>query len=250
MEKKIKTTIIKSKKRDKDILAEIGFFVVEFESLQKEVKEFIVDCFDIEKLNDTNLIEIVLYQASSYELTEYFRGIALYQVSKMEPKYKKKEEISKIHILKEYINIASKNLAELATLRNDLLHSNFDTHTETEYEGENIKILRKFQGRRSKIKAKGIELKHITIEPGVFFNIFDAIIVLKFCIQQINELINSDYFETFQFNKEMLMVYKEIDVFKERNKLFKDKEGFYLNKFEWNQGNKARLEYFASLERN
>jgi hypothetical protein len=232
----------------KEMFYEIGLFVVEFEKLQKSVKELIINCFEHEELKDINLIEIVLYQSTAYELTEFFRGILLYQVSKMETKYVSKSEKSKLDILKKYIKIANDNLQEAAIFRNDLLHASYQDAREINWKDDKLELLKKFQGTRSKIKSKGIELNYVNIEPNVFKNIIDMMMLLKFLLDLIDMLTNKDYFKAFNFNDDVLKVYNGINIKSERNKLFKSNENFYLKQYTFTRDMKARKSYYLGVQ--
>jgi hypothetical protein len=239
----------KDKDESKELIYEIGLFVVEFEKLQKSVKELIVNCFKSEDLNDINLIEIVLYQSTAYQLTEYFRGIILYQVSKMEIKYVSEEEKRKLDILKKYIKIANDNLQEVATFRNDLLHASYENTTAINMKDDKFEILREFQGVRSKIKSSGIELNHVNIKPNVFKKITDMMMVLKFLVEHIDLLINKDHFKTFNFNDDAFKLYSnEINIKAERNKLFEANENYYLKQYTFRRDMKAREEYYLGVQ--
>jgi len=241
----------KRKKDDKNnLLSEIGLFVVEFEKLQKAVREFIVSCFEKEELSDLNLIHILLYKAQAMELTEYFRGIALYQLSKIETIYRSDEDKNKVKEIKKLISVANENLAEAATFRNDLLHASYDDTTEFYLEDKKIKMLKRFQGQRSKIRSRGIEFNHINIEPKVFEKVSDMMMILRFLIGHIGSFINDEtFFKTANIGKDHLKVYSDIQIKGERDKLFKTTSGYYLNQFTYNRDKKAREEYYEGVRK-
>lgn len=247
--KKVEKKVVKSRRdKQRKFLYEIGLFVVEFEDVQKKVKQLLIDCFEFEELKDQNLIEIILYQATSYNLTEYFRGITLYQVSKIEMMYISTEEKKKIELLKKYIKIANENLQEAATFRNDLLHANYDNRTVINWKNNNnFKILTKFQGQRSKIKSKGIELNQISIDPNVFKKVINMMIKLKFLIYLISNLINKDFFKTFKMDDNALKVYDDLDIKGEREKLFEVANNYYQKQYTFRRDMKGREEYYRAV---
>jgi hypothetical protein len=255
---KAKSRIKTSKKKtyySESILAEIGLFVVEFEKLQKEVKDIIIHCFEADELHDTNLIQIILYQSTAYDLTEFFRGLTLYKVLKMEIKSISKEDKLRMDLLKGFIKIANSNLGEIGTFRNDLLHATYDNTTDFYFKGKELKFKKLFQGQRSKIRSKGIELHHINIKRNVFKKVIDMMMILRFLINHIDAILNGNTattsentFKTLRIEKDFFKVYDEIKIGVERKKLFETREDYYQKQYVRRRDDKARQEYFDVLK--
>jgi len=260
---------VKIKKKEDDrkkYLYEIGLFVVEFENLQKAVKDFIGDCFKKEELADINLIHILLYRTQSMELTEYFRGMAYYQLSKLETyyatdtlvenkksdlgfkkelKYRTEEDKRKFEVIRKLISKANKNLSEVATFRNDLLHATYDNSTEAFFKDDKLEFLERFQGVKSKIRSSGIELNHINIEPNVFEKVIDMMMILRYLVGHIGSIVNDkNFYDSANFSDEHLKLYEEIKIEHERTRLFETTIGSHLGDFIQQRDMKARQDFF------
>ena len=194
------------------LFAEIGRFIVEFESILHTTKEYIKDYFDTDdEIVDKVALDIIMNETSASQIAKQFRSISLHFLD-LEHSNKDQEQVKS---LKKIISNCCKYIIEAGELRNDIVHSSWFY---SDFYGNNMRL----EANRSKLTSNGIEMRKLTIESqGVLNNSVKMLKSLDDLISYIFHVVSSPALAV-DFFKNILLAEGgiSIDFEGERKKLF------------------------------
>lgn len=206
---------------------QIGKFVVEFEAMLLSVKEFVIENIEERLLKDIIPIDILMYDATAYPLSEYFKGVAIFLLDmKIMSLHRKAPKIvldSYKSSTKELINEISKQIKKSGELRNDLIHA---THQiSSAYSQLTLAY-------RIKITSSGVEYRKLNLIPGILDNPTEYFRILKRMIFNISFLLQwvPEYPIEEYMNPEDNNSFKSFDFDEYRKTLFVVDEAMYTSK--------------------